>query len=96
MAYRIIFTKAVRGQIERLPGNIKTIVRQRISALGSNPHPTDSKELADHSNHYRVWLNDKYRLVWHVLDEDEVVEIIYAGPKTPDLYASLGLGRVSH
>jgi len=93
MAYRIIFTKAVRRQIEHLPGNLKPILRERIATFGSNPRPSDSKELDEHPTYYRVWLNEKYRLVWRIFDEDATVEIVYAGPKTPDLYESLGLGR---
>lgn len=93
MSYRVSITKDIRDQIRNLPGNIKAIAKQHIIALGENPRPAQSKELSGHSNYYRIWLTARYRLVWHVIDEEQLVELDYVGPKTPDLYAYLGLGR---
>ena len=95
MAYEITFTKAVREQIQQLPGNVKAVAKRRIAELSSNPRLPRSKELDGHPNYYRLWLNNRYRLVWHIMDADKVVEIEYVGPKTPDLYAYLGLARPS-
>ncbi len=93
MPYEIIFTKAVRNQIRRLPGHIRAVVRQRIAMLSDDPRPPKSKELSGYPGYYRIWIEGKYRLIWHVSDDDKVVEIHYAGPKTPELYDYLGLGR---
>jgi mRNA-degrading endonuclease RelE of RelBE toxin-antitoxin system len=95
MAYEIVLNKAIRKQISKLPGHIKAIAKQRIANLSDDPRPSRSKELTGHSNYYRLWLRSKYRLVWHVSDEEQVVEIEYVGPKVPDLYEWLGLGRPS-
>ena len=46
-----------------------------------------------HPTYYRLWLDADYRLVWHVMDDEQTVEIEYVGPKIPDLYERLGLGR---
>jgi len=48
MSYEIIFTKAIRSQIRRLPGYIKAIAKQQIAMLSDNPHPPRSKELIGH------------------------------------------------
>lgn len=93
MAYAISFTKEVGRQISRLPGKVKTTAKRRIAALSDDPRPSGSKELAAHPTYYRMWIEGTYRLVWQVNDEDRVVEIEYVGPKTPDLYDFLGLGR---
>jgi len=93
MAYTIVFSKAIKKQIQRLPGNIKALARYQIAALSKDPRPAKSKELEGHPNYYRIWLSAKYRLVWHVEDDNQVVEIEYMGPKTPELYDFLGLGR---
>ena len=93
MAYEITFTKAIRDQIRGLPGNVKAIAKQRIAELSDNPRLPRCKELAGHPNYYRLWLNKKYRLVWHVMDSEQLIELEYVGPKTPDLYAYLGLAR---
>ena len=93
MAYRITFNKAIRQQIRQLPGHIKPLAKEQIAHLSENPCPPRSKELAGHPAYYRMWLGAQYRLVWHVIEEEQVVEIEYVGPKSPELYAYLELGR---
>jgi|GEM_PF-4580740 len=41
----------------------------------------------------RLYKRRKYRLVWLVIEEDKSIEIEYIGPKAPELYEQLGLGR---
>ncbi len=95
MSYEIVFDKAVRKQIGKLPGHIKAAAKKRIAALSDDPRPPRSKELTGHPNYYRLWVGAKHRLVWQVMDDEQVVEIEYVGPKPPDLYDQLGLGRPS-
>jgi mRNA-degrading endonuclease RelE of RelBE toxin-antitoxin system len=95
MAYRVAYSKAVRRQLAELPGHIKAMARQRIAALSGDPRPPRSMELTGHPGYYRLWLGSDYRLVWHVIDDERIVEVEYVGPKPPDLYAKLGLGRPS-
>ena len=64
-----------------------------IHQLADAPRLARAKELDDHPNYYRVWLPRSHRLVWNVLDDDQVVDLLYIGPKSPDLYEKLGLGR---
>lgn len=75
MSYKITFDKAIRTQIRRLPDYVKAIAKQQIATLSDNPRPPKSKELTGHPNYYRMWLGSKYRLVWHVFDEEKIVEI---------------------
>ena len=93
MPYRIAYTYAIRRQIADLPGRIKAIAKQHIAALSEDPRPHRGKELTGHPNYYRLWLGSDYRLVWHVVDNERIVEIEYVGPKLPDLYERLGLGQ---
>ena len=95
MSYEITFTKAVREQIRGLPGHIKAVAKRRIAELSNNPQLPKSKELEGHPDYYRLWLSSRYRLVWHIIEDDQIVEIEYVGPKTPDLYEVLGLTRPS-
>jgi mRNA-degrading endonuclease RelE of RelBE toxin-antitoxin system len=95
MAYRIAFSRQVRRQIGDLPGHMKPLAKQEIANLSENPRPDRSKELRGHHTHFRLWLGRDYRLVWRVLDEEQMVEIEYVGPKTPELYDRLGLARPS-
>lgn len=95
MAYRIAFSRQVRRQIADLPGHVKALVKQEIAELSFDPRPARSKELAGHPDYFRLWLGADYRLVWRVFDDGQLVEIEYAGPKTPDLYERLELSRPS-
>ncbi len=93
MAYRIAFSKEIRRQIAELPGHVKAMAKQEIASLSDNPKPAQSKELKGHSSYFRLWLGADYRLIWHVLDDEQLVEIQYVGLKTPDLYERLGLAQ---
>jgi hypothetical protein len=61
--------------------------------LTETPRPTRAKELDEQPGYYRLWLPREHRLVWQVLDEEEIVDLLYVGPKSPDLYQRLGLER---
>jgi mRNA interferase RelE/StbE len=93
MMYKLVITREVSQQIRGLPGYIRAIAKQQIADLSKDPRPAQSKQLTGYPNHYRVWLDKKYRLIWHVMDDERLVEFDYVGLKTPDLYARLGLGR---
>lgn len=93
MPYQIAYTPVVKRQIDNLPGHIKSLARQEIAALSRNPRPARSRELEGHPNHFRLWLGRRYRLVWRIVEADQVVELKYVGFKPPDLYEQLGLGR---
>lgn len=93
MPYQIAYTPVVKRQIDNLPGHIKSLARQEIAALSRNPRPARSRELKGHPGHFRLWLGRRYRLVWRIVEADQVVELKYVGFKPPDLYEQLGLGR---
>lgn len=93
MSYSVRFSKQVQREIARLPGHVRNQAKQRILELRSLPRPSDAKELDGHPGFYRVWLDDDFRLVWHVADDVRIVDIYYVGPKSDDLYRRLGLQR---
>jgi mRNA-degrading endonuclease RelE of RelBE toxin-antitoxin system len=93
VAYRIAFSREVRRQIADLPGYVRSVAKQEIADLSDDPRPDRSKELTGYPDYFRLWLGPDYRLVWHVLDDEQMVEVEYVGPKTPNLYEYLGLAR---
>ena len=93
MAYRLRCDREFLKQLEKLPGDVRTIGRRAVRELAECPRPLRAKELEGHAGYYRLWLSHDHRLVWEVLDEEQVVDLIYIGPKLPDLYERLGLGR---
>jgi mRNA-degrading endonuclease RelE of RelBE toxin-antitoxin system len=88
--YRLAFDRALKRQVEQLPGAICQEVRQRIAALAQEPRPGTARELCGYPNVYRCWLSDaQYRLIWEVDDTVRQVEIYYVGRK-PDYGELLG------
>ncbi|HHC25542.1 MAG TPA: hypothetical protein ENK58_09080 [Desulfobacterales bacterium] len=93
MKYQVILSKAIRRHLNRLPGNVRNIARQQIISLSEQPRPGNAKELEGHPEHYRMWIMGKFRLVWYISEDEQSVDILYVGPKSPELYAYLGLSR---
>jgi len=80
-------------QLMALPGDVRSIARRTVTTLAETPRPARAKELDEHPGYYRLWLPREHRLVWQVLDEDQIVDLLYVGLKLPDLYQRLGLER---
>lgn len=95
MIYRVILSKVIRKQLHKLPGNVRNIARKQIMSLAEQPRPQNAKELEGHPDYYRMWIKGDFRLVWQVVNGEQSVDILYVGPKSPDLYTYLGLSRPS-
>ncbi len=93
MMYYVRLSKTIHRQIRNLPGHIRSAANQKILSLAKNPYPSDAKELEGHPSYFRIWLDGDFRLVWQVLEAEQIVDVLYVGPKLPDLYERLGLGR---
>ena len=93
MVYRLRYDRRFMHQLESLPGDVRSMARQQVKALISNPRPSRAKELDEHPGYFRLWLPRDYRLVWQILEDERVVDLLYVGLKLPDLYERLELGR---
>jgi mRNA-degrading endonuclease RelE of RelBE toxin-antitoxin system len=91
--YRLRFDRAILRQLDALPPHVRAVARRRVARLADHPRPLDATELATHPSYYRIWLPRGHRLVYRVLDGEEIVLLLYLDPKTPGLYEQLGLGR---
>jgi hypothetical protein len=69
------------------------VARQTIKDIARDPRPTSAKELDNYPDHWRMWLPRNHRLIWQVLEDEQVVDLLYVGPKPSDLYEQLGLGK---
>jgi mRNA-degrading endonuclease RelE of RelBE toxin-antitoxin system len=93
MAYRLRYDRRFKQSMQALPGDIRGLARRLIAQLADDPHPRQAKELDDHPTYYRLWLPRQHRLVWQVQETEQIVDLLYIGPKSRDLYNQLGLGR---
>lgn len=93
MTYRLCYDRLVRGQLRALPGDVRSVALKQLDALLRESRPPQAKELDDYPSHYRIWLPRNHRLVYQVLEDEQVIDLLYVGPKVSGFYAKLGLGR---
>jgi mRNA-degrading endonuclease RelE of RelBE toxin-antitoxin system len=93
MGYRLRYDRRFMRLLEALPGDVRSVARRRVKALAHDPYPSGVKELDEHPGYYRLWLPRGCRLVYEVIEAERIIDLLYVGPKSPDLYEKLGLGR---
>ena len=93
MAYRLRYDRRFLRLLDALPGDLRSVTRKAIKDLTVQPRPDRAKELEDHPGYWRMWLPRNYRLVWELSETEKIIELLYVGPKSRDLYEQLGLGR---
>jgi len=93
MDYRLRYDRHFIRLLEALPGDVRSVARRRVKALADEPFPSGAKELDEHPGTFRLWLPRGCRLVYEVREDEQIVDLLYVGPKSPDLYEKLGLGR---
>ncbi|MEJ5198503.1 MAG: type II toxin-antitoxin system RelE/ParE family toxin [Anaerolineae bacterium] len=76
MSYRIEISPSAQREIRQLPGYVRAQAIQLIDALGQNPRPVRARELRDRENIFRIWLAGRWRIVYAVDDELQVVLIL--------------------
>ena len=76
MSYRIEIRPSAQKEVIALPGHVRAQARQLIRAIGENPRPARAKELRDRPSIYRIWLAGRWRVVYEVDDDLEVVLIL--------------------
>ncbi|MEZ4731954.1 MAG: type II toxin-antitoxin system RelE/ParE family toxin [Caldilineaceae bacterium] len=79
----------VIGQIDRLPGHIKSRVKKEIAQLALNPRPEYARELRNRPTYYRIRI-DAYRIVYRVEDDLILIVVLKVGRKKgPEFYDNL-------
>ena len=77
MRYRVILPKSVQKELDRLPEDVAARILARLSALESNPRPSDVKKLKGRPA-WRVRVGD-YRIIYEIHDRELVVIIVTIG-----------------
>jgi mRNA interferase RelE/StbE len=89
MVYRLKIPKAVRQEIDRLPGNARQRIKRTIAGLAFEPRPANASELEDElAGFWRIKLDD-YRIIYSIDDEVVTVEIVRVGQRTSKTYTDL-------
>lgn len=87
--YSLKITAEVQRQIERLPGHIRSRIKDTISLLADNPRPAAAQPLRGDRSRYRIALGE-WRIVYRVDEEVIVVEVLKVGKKHgPEFYTGI-------
>lgn len=87
--YRIYIRPAALQEIKHLPGYMKQRVKRSIEELVHNPSPSDSKRLnLSGHNAYRLRL-DKWRILYVVREENQIIDILAVRKRPPYDYKDL-------
>lgn len=74
--YRLDWQARVRSQIRQIPNQIGFECLQAILSLSKDPYPPNAEELpAPYKNIWKIKL-DGWRILYEVIEEDQVVIII--------------------
>jgi len=72
MRYTVILPKSVQKELDRLPDEFANRILARLSALETNPRPTDVKKLKGR-NAWRIRVGD-YRVIYEI--HDRILQVI--------------------
>jgi mRNA-degrading endonuclease RelE of RelBE toxin-antitoxin system len=83
MSYRLLYASGARQLVQRLPPDLKPLVKQAIERLKDDPHA--GKALRFDLAGYHSLASQRYRIIYRVRDVDRVVEIHHFGRRA-DVY----------
>jgi mRNA interferase RelE/StbE len=84
--YEIRFGPYVAGELRRLPREYQDRIVVRINSLGTAPRPRGIVQLEP--GVYRLRVGD-YRIIYQVIDRDQVVLIIHVRRRREDTYKNI-------
>jgi mRNA interferase RelE/StbE len=82
--YRVIFLPVARRQADKLPMEVRNILRPHIRALSRNPRPEGYKKLSGKPDRYRIRVGN-YRIIYRIEDAALVVLVVTIGDRK-DVY----------
>jgi len=76
VSYRIEVEPPARQEIRSLPGYVRAQAEALIDALAADPLPARAKELQGKPGIYRLWLAGRWRIVYLIDDDSQVISIL--------------------
>ena len=88
MSYQLKYTAEAKDALPTIPGYYRQQIRRAIESLTANPRPGIA-EVTKQPNRFKIKF-DRWRVIYDVNDEDEVVRILRIRPKHgPETYQGL-------
>jgi len=89
VSYQIKIIPSAEQEIRALPAYVRAQARQLVPALARSPRPSRAKELCDNPGTYRIWPAGRWRIVYQMDDDQQVVIILRVRLKEDIDYDSL-------
>ena len=89
MSYRTRVVPAAQRELKALPGHVRAQAQDLIRGLAQEPRPARSRELQGLPGVYRVWLAGRWRIVYRIDEEHQLVHILRIRRKEQIDYDSL-------
>lgn len=76
MSYQVKLNGAARKEVQNLAAYVRAQALRAFKNLAVNQRPSGSKELRDKPNVYRIWLAGRWRIVYEIDDDAQLVIIL--------------------
>lgn len=83
-SYEIRWKRSAIKELKRLPSHVVKRILVSVEALAQEPRPQGTRKLVGSENSYRIRVGE-YRVVYTVLDNALVIEIVRVGHRS-DVY----------
>lgn len=83
--YKLVYLEEAKEAAPKLSPMIKPLIKEGLESLSSNPY--QGKELTEELKGYRSLAISKYRIIYEIIDDSQVVEINLIGHRR-DIYAN--------
>jgi mRNA interferase RelE/StbE len=89
--YKVYVTPAAWKEIKKLPGHMRKRVRKAIDGFAENPRPPKSKalELPDFQAEVCRLRLDRWRIIYVISEDDEIVDVLAVRKRPPYDYGDL-------
>jgi mRNA-degrading endonuclease RelE of RelBE toxin-antitoxin system len=74
--YRIRIEQPALKEIRSLPSHVRAQAEVLIQALAAGPRPPRSRELQGKPGIYRLWLAGRWRIVYEILDDQQLIFVL--------------------
>ena len=87
MTYKLLYSETSRQQIKKLHPRIKPQIKTRLEQISDNPYL--GKHLERDLSGYMSFRTQRYRIIYKIREDDQVIEIHYVGHRK-DIYELFG------
>jgi mRNA-degrading endonuclease RelE of RelBE toxin-antitoxin system len=89
VSYQVKLTSTARKEVQSLPAHVRAQALQSFKALRDTPRLPRSKELRGKPGIFRIWLAGRWRIVYEIDEDAQLVIILRVRLKDEIDYGSI-------